>query len=67
MTDEDKTQAAAYIKLHDDVKRLIVDTIYAEMQNYSSMLHTHMQANLLHSPQFRDSVRRVVKEQMDKY
>jgi hypothetical protein len=44
-----------------------VDTIYAEMQNYSSMLHTHMQANLLHSPQFRDSVRRVVKEQMDKY
>ena len=67
MTDEDKAQAVAYVKLHDDVKRLIVDTIYEEMQNYSSLLHNHIQANLLNAPQFRDSVKRVIKEQMDKY
>lgn len=67
MTDEDKAQALAYIKLHDDVQQLIVNTIYEEMRNYSSLLHNHIQANLLNAPQFRDSVKRVIKEQMDKY
>jgi len=67
MTDEDKQAAEAYIKLHDDVKGLIVNTIYAELQNYSSLLHTHIQANVLHGPQFKAEVKRVIKEQMDKY
>ena len=32
MTDEDKAQAAAYIKLHGDVKDLILTTVLDELQ-----------------------------------
>lgn len=67
MTQEEMDNAAAYVKLHEDVKQLIVDTIYKELQNYGSPLHSHIAASILHSLGFKDAVKNVVKDQMMKY
>ena len=67
MTEEEKNAAAAYIKLQDDVKQLIVDTVYKELMNYGSPLHSQIAANVLYSQAFKDSVKNVVKDQMNKY
>jgi hypothetical protein len=64
---KDEEQAAAYLKLQDDVKQLIVDTIYKELMNYGSPLHTHISASILHSQNFKDQVKNVIKDQMNKY
>ena len=64
---DEKDQAAAYIKLHEDVKQLIVDTIYKELCNYGGILHSHIQANVTQSQQFKDAVKNVIKDQMNKY
>jgi hypothetical protein len=66
MTEEEK-QAAAYIKLQDDVRRLIVDTVYKEMMDYGSPLHSHIAAGMLHTQNFKDAVKNVIKDQMNKY
>ena len=62
--------AAAYMKLQDDVKKLIIDTVLEEIQRYG-VLTTEVinktQANLLYSQNFRDQVKNVIKEQMNKY
>ena len=63
---DEKEQAAAYLKLAEDVKQLIIDTIYAELQNYGSPLHTHIAVPLLTGYNFRENVKMVVKEQMSK-
>jgi hypothetical protein len=65
MTEEQ--QAAAYLKLQEDVKQLIVDTIHKELQNPGSLLHAQIHGNLLNSFTFRSSVKNVIKDQMDKY
>lgn len=67
MTEEEKVAAAAYIKLQDDVRQLIVDTIYKELMNYGSLLHGQIMANVLHGQNFKDAVRHVVRDQMNKY
>jgi hypothetical protein len=65
--DEEKQAAEAYIKLHDDVRQLIVDTIYEELQNYGSVLHAHIKTTTLYSPEFETRVKDVVRNQMNKY
>ena len=67
MTDEEKNAAAAYIKLHEDVRRLIVDTIYEEFKNYGSPLHTHIKTNTLYNPEFEQRVKQVVINHWNKY
>ncbi len=69
MTEEvkDEEQAAAYIKLHEDVRQLIVDTVLKELQNYGSLLYGHIKASIMYSPEFRDQVKSVIKDQMNKY
>ena len=64
---DEKDQAAAYLKLQDDVKQLIVDTIHKELQNYGSPLHYAIKSNFLYSQEFKDQVKNVIKEQMNKY
>jgi hypothetical protein len=64
---KDEDQAAAYLKLQDDVRQLIVDTIFKELQNYGSPLHSSLSANLLYSQNFKDQVKNVIKDQMNKY
>lgn len=63
----DDVQAAAYMKLQLDVRQLIVDTIYEELKNYSSILHTHIKTNVMYSPEFDQKVKQVIKDQMNKY
>lgn len=67
MTDEEKQSALAFIKLHEDVRQLIVDVVYKELCNYGGILHSHIQANVTQSQQFKDAVRNVIKDQMNKY
>jgi len=67
MTEEDKERAAAYLKLQEDVKQLIVDTMYKELQNYGSPMHAQIAASLLCSQPFKDAVKNVIKDQMNKY
>ena len=64
---DEKDQAAAYLKLQDDVRQLIVDTVYKELCNYGGILHSHIQANVTQSQQFKDAVKNVIKDQMNKY
>ena len=63
----DEDQAAAYLKLQDDVNKLIVDTIQIELMKPSSLLHTYIVAPLLNSYAFKEKVKDVIKEQMNKY
>ena len=67
---DEKDQAAAYIKLHEDVKKLIMDTVLEEIQRYG-VLTTEVvnkaQSNLLYTQNFKDQVKNVIKEQMNKY
>lgn len=67
MTEEQKESAAAYIKLQDDVRRLIIDTIHVELQNYGSLLHSHVKTGVLYSADFENRVKEVIKNQMMKY
>ena len=67
MTEEERQAAEAYLKLHDDIKQLIVDTIYKELMNYGSPLHSHIAAGMLHTQNFKDAVKNVVRDQMSKY
>ena len=67
MTEDEKNQAAAYIKLHDDVRQLIVDTINKELQNYSSSVYSAIRAHTMHHSEFETRVRDVIKNQMNKY
>ena len=67
MTEDEKNQAAAYVKLHEDVRQLIVDTVNKELQNYGSLLHGHIKTNTLYCPEFENKVKDVVKSQWNKY
>jgi hypothetical protein len=66
MTDEEKDSAAAYLKLHDDVKQLIIDTVYKELQNYSSLMHMNVKANVIYSNELEQKIKDVIKNQMMK-
>jgi hypothetical protein len=66
MTEEDKEAAAAYMKLHDDVKSLIIETVYNELTNYGSLFHAHIKANILPSYDLEVRVKDIVRNQMSK-
>lgn len=66
MTDEEKASAAAYMKLQDDVKQLIIDTVYKELHNYSSPIHGQIKAGLLHTYDFEQRIRDIIRNQMTK-
>ena len=60
-------QAEAYLKLHEDVKQLIIDTIYKELQNYGSPLHNHITTAVLGSYSIEQRIKDVIKKQMEKF
>ncbi len=66
MTDEEKASAAAYMKLQDDVKQLIIDTVFKELNNYSGLLHSQVKAGVLHGYDFEQKVRDIIRNQMMK-
>lgn len=67
MTEEEKQAAEAYLKLHDDVRQLIVDTIYKELQNYGGLVQTQVKTAVLLSPEMEQRVKDIVRNQMQKY
>jgi len=66
MTEEEKNNAAAYMKLQDDVKQLIIDTVCKELHNYSSSIHGHIKSGLLHTYDFEQRIRDIIRNQMTK-
>lgn len=66
MTEEEKASAAAYIKLQDDVRQLIIDTVYKELNNYGGMIHSQIKAGVVHSYEFEQRVKDVIRTQMMK-
>lgn len=66
MTEEEKNAAMAYIKLHEDVKKLIVKTVMEEFMNSGSALHAQIVSEVVHSYSFKDQVKAVVRDQMVK-
>ncbi len=67
MTEEEKESAAAYMKLQLDVRQLIVDTVFSELQNYGGLLHSHIKTGVLYSTEFEQRLKEVIKNQMMKY
>jgi hypothetical protein len=67
MTEEEKNNAAAYMKLQDDVKQLIIDTVYKELGNYGGLLHNQIKTGVIYSSEFNQKVKDVIKDQMMKY
>jgi hypothetical protein len=67
MTDEEKQAAEAYIKLHDDVRQLIVDTVYKELQTYGGLIQNQVKTAVLISPEMEQRVKDIVRNQMQKY
>lgn len=66
LTEEEKNNAAAFIKLQDDVRQLIIDTVYKELNNYGGMIHSQIKAGVIQSYDFEQKVKDVVKNQMFK-
>lgn len=66
MTEEEKEVAAAYLKLQDDVRQLIINTVHSELNNYGGMLHSQIKSGVIHSYDFEQKVKDIIKNQMFK-
>lgn len=66
MTEEEKNQAAAYIKLHEDVKQLIRDTLVEIFRGYDNEVVTKIQNITLGNPIFESRVKQVITAQMQR-
>ena len=68
MTDEEKQAAEAYVKLHEDVKNLILTTILDEMQlNAQGPFANYMRDHILMSREAEQKIKGVIITQMQKY
>jgi hypothetical protein len=68
MTDEDKQAAEAYVKLHGDVKDLILTTILDEMQlNPQGPFANYMRDHILMSREAEQKIKNVIIAQMNRY
>lgn len=66
MTEEEKNQAAAYIKLHEDVKQLIRDSLVEIFRGYDNEVITRIQNITLGNPLFETRVKQVITAQMQR-
>lgn len=68
MTEEEKQAAEAYVKLHDDVKELILATIMDELQlNYQGPFANYVRNSILMSVEAEQKIKGVIRDQMNKY
>jgi hypothetical protein len=68
MTEDEKNQAAAYIKLHGDVKDLILTTILDEMQLHpQGPFANYMRNHILMSTEAEQKIKNVIISQMQRY
>ena len=66
MTEEEKNQAAAYIKLQDDVKELVKETLMEILKGYDYALIERLQNVTLGHPAFDTRVKQVITNQMQR-
>ena len=65
---QDKDAAAAYVKLHEDVKELILTTILDEMQlNYQGPFANYMRNHIIMSTEAEQKIKGVIINQMNKH
>ena len=64
MTEEEKNAAAAYIKLHEDVKQLVVDIVHSAL---NSELRNNVVSTVVYDGMFDSRVKDVIKNQMNKH
>ena len=68
MTNEEKQAAEAYMKLHEDVKDLILTTILDEMQlNSQGPFANYMRNHILMSQEAEQKIKGVIISQMQRY
>lgn len=66
MTEEEKNAAAAYIKLHEDVKQLIRDMLVEILDGYDRDVMRGIQNSTLGNPLFESRVKQVITAQMQR-
>ena len=68
MTDEEKNAAAAYVKLHADVKDLILTTILDEMQlNAQGPFANYMRNHIIMSYEAEQKIKSVIRDQWNRH
>lgn len=68
MAEEETTQAAAYIKLHEDVKDLILTTVMNELQlNYQGPFSSYLRNSVLMSVEAEIKIKGVIRDQWNRH
>lgn len=68
MTEEETTQAAAYIKLHENVKELILTTVMDELQlNYQGPFASYVRTSVLMSIEAEHKIKGVIRDQWNRH
>jgi len=66
MTEDDKNQAAAYIKLQDDVRQLVKETLVDILTAFDQDVVRRIQDVTLGNPSFDIRVKQVITNQMQR-
>jgi hypothetical protein len=66
MTEEEKNQAAAYLKLQDDVKELVKNAMVEILRGYDYNVIAAVQNLTLGHPAFDTRVKQVITNQMQR-
>jgi hypothetical protein len=66
MTEDEKNQAAAYIKLHEDVKQIVKRALIDILTTYDNDVVIRIQDVTLGNPSFDIRVRQVITNQMQR-
>jgi N-methylhydantoinase B/oxoprolinase/acetone carboxylase alpha subunit len=66
MTEDEKNQAAAYIKLQDDVKELVKEALIEVLMTYNHDVVKRIQDITLGNPAFDIRVKQVITNQMQR-
>jgi hypothetical protein len=66
MTEDEKNQAAAYVKLHDDVKQLVKEALIEILTAYDYAVVQRIQDVTLGNPTFDIRVKQVITNQMQR-
>jgi hypothetical protein len=63
---DEKEQAAAYIKLQDDVKQLILDTVTKALNDWDFKLRQAVIQSVVQTPELEHKIKLVIQNQMSK-
>jgi len=66
VTEDEKNQAAAYIKLHEDVRQLVKESLIQILMQYDHDLVKRIQDVTLGNPSFDIRVKQVITKQMQR-